>query len=343
MKKMTAFLLVLLLLMGMTACGKSTDNGNNGNTDEDPAIVEPGDEVADEVVDEFINGNTEDLAEVIKALDGKDILEKSDFYKSEFTNQNGLAGYTYDWRRISMKDMEMTIAEDVYHLTGEVKGGGSRIRFEAEEATFYLMKEDGYWGLYVTEKGTSSPVGLPYIITEQFTYWGENEAWNQGLIKLKEETALDRYDGDGTIFIRVKQQFYCGVEKGFYEKVLTSKCAESSLIIRIDKSGENYEHHVTLSEDLASATLEVGGATQFGPTPKAGLLGGTVFPKYAAAANSDYDQVEEDGMIWFLIYENDLGEFQFVGDDRYYTDTFCGAKYSADIYVSELFLPKNYK
>ncbi|MBR2685800.1 MAG: hypothetical protein IKE59_07110 [Erysipelotrichaceae bacterium] len=339
MKKWIIFLFAACML-SLTAC-------SSGNKPEEPETPKVDDEPVTEEVqpEEFIVINNDSYEELVKILDGKNLYKPDEFYKGEFTSQIGLAGYQYIWAESSINGKEFKLGDTVYHLTGEVKGHSDRIRFEAEEATFYLAKDtEGYWGLYITDKGTNDPVGLPYAIGEQFTYWHENEAWNSGYVQIKEKIDVEKHDVTGYSIIRATRKFYAGVNKDFYEKVIVSNCAKSTLIFRIDKSYDNYDYIATLSPDYSSVTLEMGDVSQFGPTPKAALYGGTIFPEYHPAANTAPEQYEEDGMIWFLIYTQGAGEFIIQeGREPELSYKFQDAEYKVDVYTNHLFLPKDYK
>lgn len=337
MKKLMIIALTVCMFV-LTGCSSEKKPEQDPQVDDGPAVV-------DEKPAEFIVINNDSYDELVAILNGKNLYKPDEFYKGEFSNQNGLSGYQYEWAKSSVNGKEFTLGNTVYHLTGEVKGGSSRIRFEAEEATFYLAKDnEGYWGLYITDKGTSGPVGIPYVIAEQFTYWHENEAWNKGYIQLKEKLSVNKHDFDGYTSVIVDRVFYCGINKEFYDKVIVSNCAKSTLIIRIDKSYDNYEYTVTLNDDYTSATLVMGDVSKFGPTPKAALYGGSVFPQYIPAANSKQEQYEEDGMIWFRIFDMEIGRYVLSGDrELELTQTIHDAKYTVNVYTNHLFLPKDYK
>ena len=338
MKKLLICILSICMIM-MTGCSSGKKENTSGNIDDAPAVV-------DEQPEEFIVINNDSYDELVKILDGKNLYRPDEFYKGEFSNTIGLTGYQYEWMKTSVNGKEFTLGNTVYHLTGEVLGGrSSQIRFEAEEATLYLCKDDaGYWGLYVTEKGTNGPVGIPYTIADQFTVWQENEAWNKGYIKLKEKVYTRKQNNEGCTIVLAYRRFYCGINKEFYDKVVVSSCAKSSLIIRVDKSAENYDYYISLSKDMDSATFELGDVSKIGGRPKADLLGSSVFPQYHSAANSPFDQYEEDGMIWFSIYERILGEFYFYDHAEWDYNLKCqDAKYTVNVYTNYFFLPKNFK
>jgi len=55
-------------------------------------------------------------------------------------------------------------------------------------------------------------------------------------------------------------------------------------------------------------------------------------------------QYEEDGMIWFLIYTQEAGEFIIQeGREPELSYKFQDAEYKVDVYTNHLFLPKDYK
>ena len=57
-----------------------------------------------------------------------------------------------------------------------------------------------------------------------------------------------------------------------------------------------------------------------------------------------HEQYEEDGMIWFRIFDTEIGRYVMSGDrELELTQTIHDAKYTVDVYTNHLFLPKDYK
>ena len=144
MKKLMIIALTVCMFV-LTGCSSEKKPEQDPQVDDGPAVV-------DEKPAEFIVINNDSYDELVAILNDKNLYKPDEFYKGEFSNQNGLSGYQYEWAKSSVNGKEFTLGNTVYHLTGEVKGGSSRIRFEAEEATFYLAKDNEGYGSSTNDK-----------------------------------------------------------------------------------------------------------------------------------------------------------------------------------------------
>lgn len=336
MKKTMMILLTLLLLLTGGCSGKN-NNGDTGKVDDTPAS-QPA---------EFIKPS-ENFSELVKALNGKALYERSDFFKQDFTNPSAI-GYVrtsdYAYKKFTVTEKEMTIGEDVYPLTGEIKmlDGGNCFRIEAENATIFLQKDkNGYWGLYCCDKGTLSVTGIPYALTNQVTYWHGVEAENKGFFDQKEEIGVEKINDN----IRVSYKYWFAVDKAFYDSLIYSNTFDSTLVMKIEKSAENYDVTVTYDPASGTASLTYGGVSKYGSSVGYISLGASICPIYSVAASVSYGpvQYEENGKIWFLVCEDDVDYF-FADEikDKPVSHKMTRKKITVSDYMNHFFLPKDYK
>ncbi len=342
MKKIIALLLILCLLL--TACGGG--GSPQGQVDND---AQTKNETPAPQKDPAADVSSFD--DVVKLLQGRDLYIRDYYFKNDFTNPS-LLGYVdisqYAWVKFAIAGKDMTVGDKTYHLTGEAKpwtypDGSLDIRFEAEEASCFLHRDkNGYWSLYCCEKGISNPVGDPYILVDQFTYWKGVEAWNKGYLQFKEKIDIDNRDG----FVDIYNNYYFGINKDFYNAQLSGEGFNSVVVIQVEKTAENYNYTVKLSPDLSVVTYEIGSETKNGGNHKYTSLGIPVLPVYNGTIGNyaTKEQYEEDGMIWFLVHRDSIGTFtpQEIEKGKLEQKT-AMPKIKVSIYMNHFFLPKDYK